>query len=340
MSTNPKSIYNEFIRANLPVGITYDKVRAQYVTGNGKRFPTYLQAKWYLDYIIKFGYSPVFSVASLFSDGEQGVWYDPSDLTTLFQDTAGTTPVTTAGQTVALMLDKSQGLTLGSEEITNGTFDTATDWIARTGSLRIFGGELNLLVGDRIYQPFDVNGLVFNVIALDVQGTTVGVYAGISILGGGKAVSWSVEIISVATSGRLQMFFLASGEIEFKLIGTGADINIDNVSVKELPGYHATQATAAARPEYLLDGNDLPYLLDDEVDDALPATIPDLGTDATLAYATDAGTTILTGQTIGAGSFEALRGVRTYAVIAVDRALTAAETTNVTAYLDAKRGAA
>jgi len=48
-----------------------------------------------------------FSPATLFSNSEAGVWYDPSDLTTLFQDTAGTTPVTTAGQTVALMLDKS-----------------------------------------------------------------------------------------------------------------------------------------------------------------------------------------------------------------------------------------
>jgi hypothetical protein len=34
-------------------------------------------------------------------------WYDPSDLTTLFQDTAGTVPVTADGQTVALMKDKS-----------------------------------------------------------------------------------------------------------------------------------------------------------------------------------------------------------------------------------------
>jgi hypothetical protein len=48
-----------------------------------------------------------FSPAILFAGGEPGVWYDPSDLATLFQDTAGTTPVTTPGQTVALMLDKS-----------------------------------------------------------------------------------------------------------------------------------------------------------------------------------------------------------------------------------------
>jgi hypothetical protein len=48
-----------------------------------------------------------FSPAALFAASETGVWYDPSDLTTLFQDTAGTTPVTAVGQTVALMLDKS-----------------------------------------------------------------------------------------------------------------------------------------------------------------------------------------------------------------------------------------
>lgn len=43
----------------------------------------------------------------LFSNGEQGAWYDPSDLSTLFQDAAGITPVTAAGQPVGLMLDKS-----------------------------------------------------------------------------------------------------------------------------------------------------------------------------------------------------------------------------------------
>ena len=49
-----------------------------------------------------------FSPLALFAASETGVWYDPSDLTTLFQDTAGITPVTAAGQTVALMLDKSR----------------------------------------------------------------------------------------------------------------------------------------------------------------------------------------------------------------------------------------
>lgn len=44
-------------------------------------------------------------VKTLFSAGEQGAWYDPSDLSTLFQDAYGTTPVTAVGQPVGLILD-------------------------------------------------------------------------------------------------------------------------------------------------------------------------------------------------------------------------------------------
>lgn len=47
------------------------------------------------------------SPLSLFAASEPGFWYDPSDISTLFQDAAGTTPVTAAGQSVGLMLDKS-----------------------------------------------------------------------------------------------------------------------------------------------------------------------------------------------------------------------------------------
>lgn len=49
------------------------------------------------------GFDPIF----LFSAGEKGAWYDPSDLSTLFQDAAGTIPVTAAGQPVGRIMDKS-----------------------------------------------------------------------------------------------------------------------------------------------------------------------------------------------------------------------------------------
>lgn len=49
----------------------------------------------------------VFNPLTLFTGGKQGVFLDPSDLTTLFQDSAGTVPVTVNGDPVGKVLDKS-----------------------------------------------------------------------------------------------------------------------------------------------------------------------------------------------------------------------------------------
>lgn len=47
------------------------------------------------------------SPMSIFSSGVGGCWLDPSDMTTLYQDAAGTIPVTAVEQPVGKMLDKS-----------------------------------------------------------------------------------------------------------------------------------------------------------------------------------------------------------------------------------------
>jgi hypothetical protein len=44
---------------------------------------------------------------ALFANNEQGLWLDPSDTSTMFQNAAGTTPVTGVEQPVGRMLDKS-----------------------------------------------------------------------------------------------------------------------------------------------------------------------------------------------------------------------------------------
>lgn len=51
--------------------------------------------------------SASFTPAQLFKSGEQGAWYDPSDFSTMFQDSAGSTPVTAVEQPVGKILDKS-----------------------------------------------------------------------------------------------------------------------------------------------------------------------------------------------------------------------------------------
>jgi hypothetical protein len=48
-----------------------------------------------------------FRLSSLFSAGQAGLWYGPSDMASLFQDSTGATPVTAVGQPVGKISDKS-----------------------------------------------------------------------------------------------------------------------------------------------------------------------------------------------------------------------------------------
>lgn len=53
------------------------------------------------------GGGSVWTPAALYAAGEPGLWYDPSVLSSLAQDSAGTTPVTAAGQPVGRIADLS-----------------------------------------------------------------------------------------------------------------------------------------------------------------------------------------------------------------------------------------
>jgi hypothetical protein len=70
-----------------------------------------------------------FFPGSLFASNEPGVWYDPSDMATLFQDSAGTTPVTAVEQPVGLVLDKRKGSvgTNGAKRVNRLSWSEAFD---------------------------------------------------------------------------------------------------------------------------------------------------------------------------------------------------------------------
>ena len=80
-----------------------------------------------------------FNPLSLFAANEPGVWYDPSDLTTLFQDAAGTTPVTAVEQPVGRMLDKSGNgahasqATATSRPVLSARYNQLLNTVAMTG---------------------------------------------------------------------------------------------------------------------------------------------------------------------------------------------------------------
>lgn len=77
-----------------------------------------------------------FDPSTLFTSAQKGFWYDPADMSTLFQDTAGTTPVTAVGQTVGKMLDKSGN----GAHLIFGSTKPALNYTAGTYSLVANGG--------------------------------------------------------------------------------------------------------------------------------------------------------------------------------------------------------
>jgi hypothetical protein len=187
-----------------------------------------------------YGVSPL----RLFSNNEQGVWYDPSDLTTLFQDTAGTTPVTATGQTVGLMLDKSKGAVLGSELVTNGDFATDTWWSKNVGVT--IGAGVCTFTGAANNTGLYKDG-VTTTAYYEVTYTIVSILSGALRPGVGTARGATRTTAGTYTD-RLYSTS-ASGVLSMEAVGSTTAV-IDNVSLKVISGNHATQATTASKPTY------------------------------------------------------------------------------------------
>ena len=202
------------------------------------------------------GGTPAFSPSTLFSTTAIGIWLDPSDLSTMFSDRAGTTPVTTPGTVVGLRLDKSKGLALGAELVTNGDFSSGTTGWSAAGNAGIsaVGGRLRIERTDTTNFPralFNITGLTAGKSYL-VTGQTFsnGISCKIDVPGA-NAVPFS------AADRNLSFYFHNGGTtitVEVVFNGgagaIGAFIEADNISVRELPGNHAVAPTDAARPTY------------------------------------------------------------------------------------------
>jgi hypothetical protein len=172
-----------------------------------------------------------FSPSSLFAAGEQGAWYDPSNLSTMFQDSAGTTPVTAVEQSVGLILDQS------------GRGNNATQ--ATAASRPMLSARVNLLLDTAVLATQNVTTaaatytLAFSGAGtITTSGTNVGVYS---------AGSNSL----VCTAGTLTL--TVSGSV------TSADLRVTNTGVG-LPAYQrvttSTDYDTTGFPLYLrFDGS-------------------------------------------------------------------------------------
>jgi hypothetical protein len=238
-----------------------------------------------------------FSVRDLFRFNEPGVWYDPSDLTTMFQDRAGTTPVTAPGQTVGLVLDKSRGLVPAVERIANGAFDSAASWTLDAG-WAISGGQAtftaasaNRAISQTGLSP-SVAGRTYLVTYTVVSNTLnggnlrVGGFSGSSFWGSSPTNlsttvgNQSARILVTAPSGPGTVF-----DLWVTSTATSGSITIDNISVRELPGNHLVANSDAARGLYQVDETGRPYILFDGAGDGYVTPTITPGTDKVQLWA-------------------------------------------------------
>ena len=108
---------------------------------------------------------------------------------------------------------------------------------------------------------------------------------------------------------------------------------IEDISIREVPGNHASQSTTTARPSLY----DKPLRIEyDGEDDFLRTTFPALGSNVTIARSIPGeGAQILTGQTVGT---EWDDNVTSCATLVIDRPLTGSETAMVMAFLNQQAG--
>ena len=181
-------------------------------------------------------------IAELFAGSVPGVWYDPSDLSTLFQDAAGIVPVTGVEQPVGLMLVKSRSLGPNLAPSTG----SLSGW-----TLTQTGGSVTVVDG----------GLFLNTTG---TGTVAASFGGLT-----SSARYMFEFEVVSVSGLMYLEYGAGGVAKILVPGkhrwcitgrtafyirnaggsaTSGSLLIKNVVVRAAPGSHAVQATTTARP--------------------------------------------------------------------------------------------
>lgn len=160
-----------------------------------------------------------FSPLSLFASGEKGVWYDPSDISTLWKDTAGTLPVTADGDAVARIDDKS-GNGFHATQATLGN-----RWIYRTGGgkpylqndgtrffsvpeVKAVASDWSMVAGVHIVSGGNGYQYLFDsptgrlIFVARENGASLSYYDGVAFRGAAHAVDDASEVLTwVATSG-------------------------------------------------------------------------------------------------------------------------------------------
>ena len=197
--------------------------------------------------------------------------YDLYNWSTLFQDKNGTTPVTAYGQPVGLNLDLSQGLALGTEKVSNGTFDSnIIGWTASgSGSGTIGWNDGKLRIANASPAAYGAGSAITTEIGKTYKVTVSGIIISgatplrfkIANTNNSEAINYLIQNASLI-SGTITGYFTATATTSYIILflyNAAGTIDYDSVSVKEIPGNHRF-SESAARPTLELSASGKPCL--------------------------------------------------------------------------------
>lgn len=278
----------------------------------------------------------------LFQNGEQGALYSLTpDFTGLYQDAAGTTPVTAVGQPVGLMLDRRFGLERGAPVLEEDWSSAGAGWVtqgivAGESTVSYAGGEVTINYGTG-----GVAGGIYRDIALtpgsyELVAPARGAASSLRVSPQGTFTPVISEAMVTNPAGATRsLIFNTTGSVRIYLRAErDSQLVVGEIVIRSLPGSHASQPTTTARPALRSNPLRIDY---DGADDFLRTTFPSaLGSNVTIARSIPGeGAQILTGQTVGA---EWDDNVTSCATLVIDRALSGSETALVTAFLNQQAG--
>jgi hypothetical protein len=262
---------------------------------------------------------------------------------TMYQDSAGTTAVSGPDQPIGFQVDQAQGV--GPELVTNGTFSSdTTGWTLASGTAVVEspGVKLTQTSGSTAWLSqalATVAGRVYKVSGVYTRAATNG------RLTIGTTLNGTEITTSLLTgTGGFGVTFTATGTTTYLGLNSydisGAYCWFDNISVRELPGYHAVQAGATGlKPVLRLSANGGWYLQRDLSDDNLVATFPaPLATGTCVHYRADELLTLKDENLTITGATNFNSPATDYGRIVL--ANPSAKDAQILKWLDAKRGVA
>ena len=195
------------------------------------------------------GVTTAFTPLSLFADGSQGVWYDDSLTSSMYQESTGVTPAALESP-VGLQLDLSQGLALGSELVTNGDGSSATGWNSYLGgTVTSNGSVLIITAAGGAYSGTSQNLTL-------VVGKSYELVAVVrSVSGSGLDIRVAFDGIAQTTTSTsfvtLRQIFTATStarNLSIASTSSGGVVEVDNITIRSIATTPRFQATSANRP--------------------------------------------------------------------------------------------